>query len=57
MNINKTLVSDKVFFGKKGFKYFIGPKDAKKNRPLCIFSPKMRTYKKNIIKRNIYLFW
>ena len=39
MNINKTLVSDKVFFGKKGFKYFIGPKDAKKNRPfMYIFS-------------------
>ena len=28
--INKIVVSNKVLFGKKGFKYFIGSKDAKK---------------------------
>ena len=35
--INKILVSNEVSFGKKGFKYFIGYKDAKKIRPVCIF--------------------
>ena len=29
-DINKIVVSDKVSFAKKGFKYFIGYKDAKK---------------------------
>ena len=29
-DINKIMVSDKVFFGKRGFKYFIGYKDAEK---------------------------
>ena len=32
---------------KKGFKYFIGYKDAEKNRPLCIFSPKMSAYRRD----------
>ena len=32
---------------KKRFKYFIGYKDAKKIRPLCIFLPKMNAYRKN----------
>ena len=30
-----------VSFGKKGFKYFIGYKDGKKVRPLCILLPKL----------------
>ena len=30
IDINKILVSNKVSFGKKHFKYFIGYKDAKK---------------------------
>ena len=30
MDINKIVVSNKVSFGKKDFKYFIGYKDAKK---------------------------
>ena len=30
----KIVISNKVFFGKKGFKYFFGYKDAKKVRPL-----------------------
>ena len=30
IDINKIIVSNKVSFGKKGFKYFIGYKDAKK---------------------------
>ena len=42
IDINKILVSNKVSFGKKGFKYFIGYKDVKKIRPLCFMyiSPK-----------------
>ena len=32
---------------KKGFKYFIGYKDAKKIRPLCVFLLKMSTYRKD----------
>ena len=39
------VVSNKVSFGRKGFKYFIGYKDAKKCRPLCLFLPKMREYR------------
>ena len=47
MDINKRFVSDKVSFGKKGFKYFIGYKDSKKIRPLCIFVPKISAYRKD----------
>ena len=32
IDTNKIVVSNKVFFGKKGFKYFIVYKDAKKIR-------------------------
>ena len=37
IDINKIVVSNKVSFNKKGFENFIGYKDAKKIRPLCIF--------------------
>ena len=46
IDINKIVVSNKVSFGKKGFKYFIGYKDAK-IRPLCIFLPKMSAYRRD----------
>ena len=46
-NIHKTAVSNKVSFGKSGFKYFIGYKDGKKIKHLCIFLPKMSTYRKD----------
>ena len=45
IDTNKTVVSNKVSFGKKGVKYFIDYKDAKGIRPLCIFLPKMSAYK------------
>ena len=32
---------------KKGFKYFISYKDAKKIRPLCVFLLKMSAYRKD----------
>ena len=41
IDINKTVVSYKVPFGKKGLKYFISYQDAKKVRSLCIFLPEM----------------
>ena len=47
INIIKIVVSSKVPFGKKGFKYFFGYKDAKIIRPLCIFLPKMIPYRKD----------
>ena len=42
------MVSNKVSFGKKRFKYFTGYKDAKKMIPLCIFLSKMSPYRRNI---------
>ena len=49
IDINKIVVSNKVSFGKYSFKYFIDYKDAK-IRPLCIFLPKMRTYRRDFDK-------
>ena len=46
IDINKTVVSNKVSFGKKGFKYFINYRDAK-IRPLCIFLQKMSVYRRD----------
>ena len=40
IDIDKTVVSNKVSCSKKCFKYVIGYKDAQKARPLCIFLPK-----------------
>ena len=47
IDINKIVVSNKVCFGRKGFKYFIGYKQANKIRLLCIFFPKMSAYRKD----------
>ena len=47
IDINKTVVSNKIFFGKKGLRYFVGYKDSKKIRPLCIFLPKMTAYRQD----------
>ena len=52
----KIVVSNKVSFGKKGFKYFIGSKDANKVRPLCIFFPKMSAYGRDCDETDICLF-
>ena len=41
IDINKIVVSNKVYSGKNRFKYFIGYKDVKKKtRPWCIFLSK-----------------
>ena len=47
IDINKIVVSYKVSFGKKGFKYFISCKDPKKDKPLCIFPSKITAYRKD----------
>ena len=47
IDINEVIVSNKVSFGKKGFKFFIVNKDAKKIRPLCILLSKMSAYRKD----------
>ena len=46
-DINKIVVSSKVSFGKKDFKYFIGYTNNKKVRPLCILFPKMSAYRRD----------
>ena len=46
IDINKIVVSNKAFFGKKGFKHFISYKYSKKIRLLCIFLPKVCAYRK-----------
>ena len=47
IDINKIVVSEKTFFGKKSSKYFTGYKDARKTRPLCIFLPKISVYRRD----------
>ena len=53
---DKIVVSNKGFFGKKGFKYFIGYRDTKKIRPLCIFLPKINTFRRDFDKTKVSLF-
>ena len=45
IDIDKIVVSNKVSFGKKSFRYFIGYKVAKKIKPLCIFLPNVSAYR------------
>ena len=47
IHINKIVLSNKVSFGQKGFKCFIGFKNSTKIKPLCIFLPKMSAYRKD----------
>ena len=54
VDINKIVVSNKVFFGKKGFKYFIGYKDTKKTS--CIFPQKMSAYRKDFYETKYISF-
>ena len=53
---NIVVVSNKISFDKKGFKYFIGYKDAKKIRPLYIFLPKMSAYRKDFDENKFVSF-
>ena len=47
IDINKTVVSNKVSFSKSSFKSFIDYRDAKTIRSLCIFLIKISTYRKD----------
>ena len=55
IDINKIVVSNKICFGKSGFKYFTGYKDAKK-RLLSIFLPKMCAYRRHFDKTKCVCF-
>ena len=57
VDIDKTVVSNTVPFGKKGFKYFIGYKDAKKLSLYMYFYQKWLHIEKTFTKLNMYLFW
>ena len=46
IDVNEIVVPNKLLFG-KDFKYFIGYKDAKEIRPLCIFHPEMYIYRRD----------
>ena len=46
ININKIVVSNKFPFSKQDFKFFIGYKDNKEIRPLCIFFSEINIYKR-----------
>ena len=52
IDINKIVVSNKVSFGKKEFKHFIGYKDAKR----IIFFPKMIVYRRDFDKTKCVSF-
>ena len=43
----KILVCKTFSFGEKGFTYFIGYKDGKKVKPLCVIIPKISTYRRD----------
>ena len=45
-DIHKTLVSDKIAFGKKSYEYFIRYKDGRRISHLCIMLPEMSRYVK-----------
>ena len=50
IGVNKIVVSNKISLGKDDLKYFIGYKDARKIRSLCIFLPKMSAHRRNFDK-------
>ena len=51
------IVASKVSSGKNGFKYFIGYKNAKKIRALCIFFQTWINIEDILIKLDTCLFW
>ena len=57
IDTNKIVVSNKIAFRKKGFKYFIGYKDDKKNWPYVYFYQKWVHIEKSFIELNICVFW
>ena len=51
------MISNKVSFGKKDFKYFIGYKNDDKIKPLCITLPKMNGYPKGFAETKYMSFF
>ena len=49
-NIDIDKIANKVSFGKKDIKYFIGYNNPEKVRRLCIFLPKMSAYRRDFDK-------
>ena len=56
VDIDEIAVSNKVSFGKKSSKYFIGYKDTKKLDDYAYFFQKWVHIEKTLMKLNIYLF-
>ena len=56
IDINKIVVSNKVCFGRKSFRYFIGYKDAKKLDLYVYFFQKFVHIENTLMKLNICLF-
>ena len=57
IGIEKIVVSNKVSFGKKNFKYFIGYKDAKKLGLYACSSQNWVHVEEILIKLNVCLSW
>ena len=57
IDIDKIVVSNKVSFGKKGFKYFIGYKDGKKFDFYAYVCQKCVYKEETLMKLNICLFF
>ena len=56
IDINKIVISNRFTFGKQDFKYFIGYKDNKEIRPLCIFFLEISTHKRYFDKSKCMYF-
>ena len=56
VDINNMIVSNRVSFGKKSFKFSIGHKSDRKARLLCIMLPKMSAYKRDFDETK-YIFF
>ena len=56
ININEIVVSNKVSFGKKGFKFFIGIKDTEKLGLYVYFFPKWVHIENTLTKLSLYPF-
>ena len=57
IDIDKTVVSNKVSLGIKGFKYFTGYKDTKKLDLYAYFFQKWVHIEEILMKQNMCIFW
>ena len=54
VDIDKILISNKIYFYKKGFSYFVGYKDHNKVKPLHKMLPKMCGYAKRFGEIHVF---